>query len=108
MEFKLSKEDADQIAEAVVNKLLQGIKQPEKPHPLEELDNWIRAEDLYSRNLFTAPTIRKYHAKGLIGKSTIGGTVCYYIPDILNLLKMNYYKPEAVEKISDKLRAKTL
>lgn len=100
MKIEFTKEDYSEIAKALAGQLIK----TDKPAAALSLDDWIRAERLEEKGLFSMPTIRKYHKKGLIGKSTIGGTVCYYIPDILGLLKMNYHKPEAIEKISNDLK----
>lgn len=102
MKIQYDKEDLREVVEAVAAEMIKG--QAKTSSSINDLNDWIRADDLYSRKLFSKATLIKYHKKGLIGKSTIGGTVCYYIPDILQLLKANYYKPEAIDRISDELR----
>jgi hypothetical protein len=104
IQMQYDKDDLREVVEAVAMEMLKG--QSQTVSPIDELRNWIRADDLYSRGLFSRPTLVKYHKKGLIGRSTIGGAVFYYIPEILELLRMNHYKPEAIQRISDDLRGK--
>ena len=71
----------------------------ERPQVNKSLDDWIRAEDLYNKHLFSQSTLSRYYRKGLIGKSTIGGVSCYYIPDIVSLLESKYVKKEEIQKM---------
>lgn len=107
MKIKLDREDIPLLAKAIAEEL-RPKNTPAERHPLNDLDNWIRADDLYSRKLFSRPTLNRHHQKGVVGKSTVGGAVFYYIPDILGLLKMNYHKPEAIQQISEELKSKKL
>jgi hypothetical protein len=107
MKLEFDKEDLREIVQAVAAEMI-GAQSKALDNPIDELRNWIRADDLYSRGLFSRPTLVKYHKKGLIGRSTIGGAVFYYIPEILELLRMNHYKPEAVHTISEELKTKRL
>lgn len=101
MELQFSETELSRIAEILASKLSPAAK----PQPKVSLDDWIRADDLYERKLFSKTTLNAFYHKGLIGKSTIGGVVCYYIPDVIKLLKDHYvWKSEEAEKMNVELR----
>lgn len=106
MELKITQEDADLIADAVVKKILMGREPEPKTNPFDELRNWISQKDLLEVLPFGRGTLYNWYNKGLIGKVYTGGATFYYLPDILNLLESMHFKKEAVHQISDELRVK--
>lgn len=100
----LNEESADLLARQIAKHLYPKGANSEQSSPVNDLNNWIRAEDLYSKNLFSKATLNKYYKQGLIGKSTIGGLVCYKISDITGLLEAAHIKKESAEGIGKDLR----
>ena len=106
LKLELDEQSADLLAKRMVAQLYPKAADPEQSSPINELRNWIRAEDLYDQKLFSKTTLNKYYNHGLIGKSTIGGSTFYYVPHILGLLEAAHVKKDVMESIGNKMREK--
>ena len=107
MKLRLEREDAELIVQMLVERLHPKGAAPEQSSPVNDLDNWIRAEDLHKRKLFSKSTLHRYYNEGRIGKSTLGGLSFFYIPDIVGLLEAAHIKKEVAAGIGKILRERT-
>lgn len=104
LKLELDEQGADLLAQRIVAQLYpKGVNQ-DQSNPINDLKNWIRAEDLYKMKLFSKTTMHKYYNKGMIGKSCIGGTSFYRIQDVIGLLEAAHVKKEVTVQLAKNMR----